>query len=90
MARIEESVEIKRPVDKVFAGSISSVMMLIGAKCVRTSPDQSPKPVWDMADAYLIDFREKFGAVNCRELTHLDVKTPEGLKEYFARVHDYE
>jgi len=27
--------------------------------------------------------------VNCRELTVLDVKTEEGLKEYFAKVHDY-
>ena len=74
----------------LLCGSISSVMILIGAKYGRTSPDQSPKPVWDMADKYLADFRERFGAVNCRELTRLDVKTPEGLKEYFARVHDYE
>jgi hypothetical protein len=66
------------------------VMMIIGTKYGRTSPDQSPKPAWDMADAYLAAFRERFGAVNCRELTRLDVKTPEGLKEYFAHVHDYE
>jgi hypothetical protein len=33
---------------------------------------------------------EKFGAVNCRQLTGLNLKTPEGLKEYYARVHDYE
>jgi C_GCAxxG_C_C family probable redox protein len=74
----------------LLCGSISSVMMLIGAKYGRTSPDQSPKPVWDMADTYLAAFRERFGAVTCRELTRLDVKTPEGLKEYFERVHDYE
>ena len=74
----------------LLCGSISSVMILIGAKYGRTSPDQDPKPVWDMADRYLAAFRERFGAVNCRELTCLDVKTPEGLKEYFARVHDYE
>ena len=65
-------------------------MILIGAKYGRTNPNQSPKPVWDMADMYLAAFRERFGAVNCRELTRLDVKTPEGLKEYFERVHDYE
>jgi len=74
----------------LLCGSISSVMILIGAKYGRTSPDQDPKPVWDMADRYLAAFRERFRAVNCRELTRLDVKTPEGLKEYFARVHDYE
>lgn len=43
----------------------------------------------DLADNYLSEFRERFGAVNCRELTGLNVKTPEGLKEYFAKVHDY-
>jgi C_GCAxxG_C_C family probable redox protein len=74
----------------LLCGSISSVMILIGAKYGRTNPEQSPKPVWDMADKYLAAFRERFGAVNCRELTRLDVKTPEGLKEYFASVHDYE
>lgn len=55
----------------------------------RTSPEKSPQPVWDIADKYLAAFRERFGAVNCRELTRLDLKTAEGLKEYFARVHDY-
>ncbi len=74
----------------LLCGSISSIMILIGAKYGRTSPDQSPKPVWDMADIYLTAFRDRFGAVNCRELTRLDMKTPEGLKEYFEKVHDYE
>ena len=34
--------------------------------------------------------KDKFGAVNGRQLTGLDLKTKEGLKEYFSRVHDYE
>lgn len=74
----------------LLCGSISSVVMLIGAKYGRSSPDQSPKPAWDMADGYVAAFRDKFGATTCRELTHLDVKTPEGFKEYYAGVHDYE
>jgi C_GCAxxG_C_C family probable redox protein len=74
----------------LLCGSISSVMMLIGAKCGRTNPEQSPQPAWDMANKYVAAFREKFGAVNCRQLTGLNLKTDEGLKEYFARVHDYE
>lgn len=41
-----------------------------------------------MADRYVAIFKERFGGVNCRELTQLDIKTTEGLKEYFARVHD--
>jgi C_GCAxxG_C_C family probable redox protein len=73
----------------LLCGSISSVMMLIGAKYGRTNPEQSPQPIWDMADKYLTAFREKFKTVNCRQLTRLNLKTEEGLKEYFARVHDY-
>jgi len=40
-------------------------------------------------DQYIALFKDKFGAVNCRELTGLNMKTKEGLKEYFERVHDY-
>jgi len=29
------------------------------------------------------------GAVTCRELTGLDVKTAEGMREYLRSVHDY-
>src|SRR4030042_1988879 len=34
----------------LLCGSVSSVMMLIGAKYGRTIPDQRPQPGWDMAD----------------------------------------
>jgi hypothetical protein len=32
---------------------------------------------------------EKFGTVNCRELTDLNIKQSAGFKEYYAKVHDY-
>ena len=73
----------------LLCGSISSVMMAIGLKYGRTGSEENPQPTWDLADQYLSEFRERFGAVNCRQLTGLNVKTPEGLKEYFAKVHDY-
>lgn len=73
----------------LLCGSVSSVMLAIGLKYGRTSSAESPQPTWNLADNYLSEFRERFGAVNCRELTGLNVKTPEGLKEYFAKVHDY-
>ena len=37
----------------------------------------------------MAEFKEKFGATNCKELTSLNLKTDEGLKEYFTKVHDY-
>ena len=73
----------------LLCGSISSVVMAIGLRYGRSSPEENPKPAWDMADKYVSEFKEKFGAVNCRELTGLDIKTSEGFKEYYAKVHDY-
>jgi C_GCAxxG_C_C family probable redox protein len=73
----------------LLCGSVSSVVMAIGLKYGRSSPEENPKPAWDMADKYVSEFKEKFGAVNCRELTGLNIKTPEGFKEYYAKVHDY-
>ncbi len=73
----------------LLCGSISSVAIAIGIKYGRTSPEENPQPIWDMVDKYVAEFRERFGHVNCRQLTGLDLKTREGLREYFARVHDY-
>ena len=53
------------------------------------APEENPQPVWDMVDRYVAEFKDKFGYVNCRELTGLNLKMEEGLKEYFAKVHNY-
>lgn len=74
----------------LLCGSVSSVAMIIGIKYGRNSSEENPQPVWDIMDGYVAAFKDRFGAVNCRELTGLNLKTKEGLKEYFARVHDYE
>jgi len=73
----------------LLCGSISSVAIAIGIKYGRTSPEENPQPIWNMVDKYVAEFKDKFGYVNCRQLTGLDLKTKEGLKEYFAKVHDY-
>lgn len=73
----------------LLCGAISSVAIALGIRYGRTSPEECPQPVWNMVDSYVTEFREEFGGVNCRELTGLDVKTAEGRKEYFAKVHDY-
>jgi C_GCAxxG_C_C family probable redox protein len=74
----------------LLCGSISGPAMAIGMKLGRTAPEQSPQPAWAAVDEYVAAFKARFGAVNCRQLTGLDLKTPEGLQKYFARVHDYE
>jgi C_GCAxxG_C_C family probable redox protein len=73
----------------LLCGSVSSVAIAIGLKYGRKSPEENPKPAWDMADKYVSEFKEKFGALNCRELTGLNIKTPAGFQEYYAKVHDY-
>jgi hypothetical protein len=64
--------------------------MAIGIKHGRNKTEENPQLAWNLIDEYVNSFKSKFGAVNCRQLTGLDLKTPEGLKEYYARVHDYE
>jgi C_GCAxxG_C_C family probable redox protein len=73
----------------LLCGSVSSVVIAIGMKYGRTAPQENPKPVWDKVNKYVAEFRERFGAVNCSQLTGLNLKTEQGLKEYYARVHDY-
>ena len=73
----------------LLCGSISSVALAVGLKHGRAGPEEDPQPVWKMIDEYLKAFNDRFGAVNCRELTRLDMKKQEDLKEYFAKVHDY-
>ncbi|MEM2936888.1 MAG: C-GCAxxG-C-C family protein [Candidatus Bathyarchaeia archaeon] len=73
----------------LLCGSISSVAMAIGIKHGRTSPEESPQPVWNMVDKYVAEFKDKWGAVTCLELTGLNVKTVEGMREYLRSVHDY-
>jgi len=73
----------------LLCGSVSSVAMAIGIKYGRNSSEENPKPVWDKVDKYVAKFKERFGYVNCRQLTGLNLKTEEGLKEYYAKVHDY-
>jgi len=73
----------------LLCGAISSVTMAIGIKYGRTSPEENPQPVWNIVDKYVAEFKDKFGYVNCRQLIGLDLKTKEGLKEYYTNVHDY-
>ena len=73
----------------LLCGAVSSIAIAVGMKYGRNNSEENPQPVWNIVDKYVAEFKDKFGHVNCRELTGLDIKTKEGLKEYFAKVHDY-
>jgi len=73
----------------LLCGSVSSVVIAIGMKYGRISAEEEPQRIWNIVDSYVTEFKDRFGYVNCRQLTGLDLKTKEGLKEYYAKVHDY-
>lgn len=70
-------------------GTISAAAMAIGLKYGRKRSEESPQDTWRRVDRFIGAFRDRWGAVTCRELTRLDVKTAEGMKEYLRSVHDY-
>lgn len=70
-------------------GSVSGAAMAIGIKYGRKSNSESPQPTWSKVNELIKAFKDKWGAVTCRELTGLDIKTAEGQKEYYEKVHDY-
>lgn len=72
----------------LLCGSISSVAIAIGIKYGRIGPEENPQPIWNMVDKYVAEFKDRFSYVNCGQLTRLDLKTQEELKEYFTKVHD--
>lgn len=73
----------------LLCGSISGPAIAIGLKYGRDNPQENPQLTWKMMDEYIVAFKKEFGHVNCKQLTGVDLKTPEGLKEYYTRIHDY-
>jgi C_GCAxxG_C_C family probable redox protein len=72
----------------LLCGSVSGVALAIGMKRGRNRPDENPSQAWTMIDQYIAMFKQKFGYVNCSQLTGVNLKMPDGLKEYHTRIHD--
>ncbi|MDC7227683.1 MAG: C-GCAxxG-C-C family protein [Spirochaetales bacterium] len=68
-------------------GSLVVGMMLLGNKFGRNDPDMLRAPAYEAADKLLENFQEKFGNLNCRELTGLDLKAIDNTGEEKQRVH---
>lgn len=90
MPKIATAIGAGVSLNGLLCGSVSGVALAIGAKYARTTKEENPEPVWKMMDEYITAFKDKIGNLNCRQLTGLNLKTQEGLREYFARVHDFE
>ena len=48
-------------------------------KIWQKSNEENPQAIWKRVDRFIGVFKERWGAVTCRELTGLDVKTAEGI-----------
>lgn len=70
-------------------GSISGAVIAIGIKYGRKTSNQNPQMTWSKVDKFIQDFKQKWEATTCRELTRVDVKTIEGMNEYLKSIHDY-
>jgi len=70
-------------------GSISGAAIAMGLKYGRSTNMENPQTTWKRVDRFVEAFKDRWGAVTCRELTRLDVKTAEGMKEYLRNIHDY-
>ncbi|MGB9834146.1 MAG: C-GCAxxG-C-C family protein [bacterium] len=88
--RIATAIGAGVSLNGLLCGSVSGVALIMGIKFGRDKKEESPEQVWNLMSDYLRAFQERFGHMNCRELTGLDLKTPKGLKEYFATVYDYQ
>ncbi|MGA8856915.1 MAG: C-GCAxxG-C-C family protein [Candidatus Bathyarchaeia archaeon] len=69
-------------------GALTGGVMAISLVFGRDKPEESRKPCYPVVDRFYNDFRSKFGSCKCRELTNLDMKTPEGAEAYNRQVHE--
>jgi C_GCAxxG_C_C family probable redox protein len=65
-------------------GAVTGALMAIGLVHGREEPWQSRDQAYALAQQVYRGFQEKMGSVFCRELTGLDLTTPEGHKELLS------
>ena len=64
-------------------GGVIAISLALG----RDKPEQDREPCYPAVDQFYNDFRTRFGSCRCRELTNLNLKTPEGAAAYKIEVH---
>ena len=61
-------------------GAVSGAIMAINLSTGRNSPDQPHDDNYRLVQKLLSGFKEKFGSLNCWELTGCDLDTDQGQK----------
>jgi C_GCAxxG_C_C family probable redox protein len=63
-------------------GAVIGSVMAIGLKHGREEPSQSRDTAYALAREFCQRFEEETGSLSCRELTGMDLSTPEGIRAY--------
>ena len=63
-------------------GAVVGSVMAIGLKHGREEPSQPNKQAYALAREFCRRFEEETGHLYCRDLTGMDLSTPEGLRAY--------
>ena len=63
-------------------GAVVGSVMAIGLKYGREEPSQSNQQAYALAREFCQRFEEETGSLSCRELTGMDLSTPEGIRAY--------
>ncbi len=69
-------------------GALSGGVMAISLALGRDRSEESRDPCYPAVDRFYNDFVKTFGSCKCRELTGVDLKTPQGLEAYQSRIHE--
>jgi len=65
-------------------GAVVGALMCIGVKHGRDEVGQSDDKAQGLSGEFLRRFRDEMGSIQCRELTGIDLSTPEGLAQFRA------
>jgi len=63
-------------------GAVVGALMCIGVKHGRDEVGQSDDKAQGLSGEFLRRFRDEMGSIQCRELTGIDLSTPEGLAQF--------
>lgn len=69
-------------------GSLLMGVLFLGYRFGRDNPNDPRGPAYQAVDTLLQKFRARYGSLNCRELTGLDLKRIDNTGEEKQRVHE--
>lgn len=70
-------------------GALTGAVIAVGVAHGRDSTDDDRRAAYAISQRIVRGFEQEMGSTSCRELTGLDLTTPEGARElYSSEVHD--